>query len=193
MNPGSGGGVWTTRAMSRFAMRDIYSPMPTHVDELRRLFGYHYWATKKLLDVVSTLTNEEWSQEVAGSYGSVRNTLVHTLSAEWGWLERCGGTPRGEKLNADDYPTPESLITLWRRIESEVTQFLATTPAEKIDGVVEFTIGQRTFRQERGQLLRHATTHAVHHRGQVALLLRALGKAPGNFDLLFYTEENHDA
>src|SRR4029079_8132584 len=149
MNPGSGGGVWTTRAMSRFAMRDIYSPMPTHVDELRRLFRYHYWATRKLLGVVSTLTNEEWSQEVAGSYGSVRNTLVHTLSAEWGWLERCGGASRGGTRTAEKYRTRRSVIDLWQRIESEVNRFLLAATPEQINGIVEFTIGQNTFRQER--------------------------------------------
>src|SRR3954463_2541435 len=87
MNPGSGAAVVSTRSTSRFAMRDIYSAMPTHVDELERLFGYHYWATHKLLKVVATLTDEEYARDVAGTYGSVRNTLVHTLSAEWGWLD----------------------------------------------------------------------------------------------------------
>jgi uncharacterized damage-inducible protein DinB len=33
-----------------------------------------------------------------------------------------------------------------------------------------------------GQLLHHAASHGVHHRGQVALLLRSLGHVPGNFD-----------
>ena len=33
---------------------------------------------------------------------------------------------------------------------------------------------------------RHAANHGVHHRGQVSLLIRALGYAPGNIDLLFY-------
>lgn len=39
-----------------------------------------------------------------------------------------------------------------------------------------------------GDLMRHAAD-AVHHRGQVALLLRPLGYVPGNFDLLLYVGE----
>ena len=163
--------------------------MPTHVDEIKRLFAYHYWATHKLLKVVGGLTPEEYSREVAGAYGSVRNTLVHTLSAEWGWLDRAGGWPRGDKLSADDYPTPASLIDQWAKVEEKMNEFLAGISADLLDGVVEFKIGDKAFKQERGQLLRHAAIHSVHHRGQVALLIRALGRTPGNFDLLFYSEE----
>jgi uncharacterized damage-inducible protein DinB len=163
--------------------------MATHVDEIKRLFAYHYWATHKLLNVVAALTVEEYTRELAGSNGSVRNTLVHTLSAEWGWLDRCGGWPRGDKLNPDDYPTPASLIEQWARVEEKVNDFLAAVTPEQLNGVVEFSIGPTAFKQQRGQLLRHSTTHAVHHRGQVSLLIRALGRTPGNFDLLFYAEE----
>jgi len=32
----------------------------------------------------------------------------------------------------------------------------------------------------------HAAIHGVHHRGQVALLLRVLGYVPASSDILFY-------
>ncbi len=37
--------------------------------------------------------------------------------------------------------------------------------------------------------MQHAANHGVHHRGQVALLLRLLGYAPGNLDILVYYAE----
>ena len=36
------------------------------------------------------------------------------------------------------------------------------------------------------QILRHGAIHSVHHRGQVSLLCRMLGHAPGNYDAVFY-------
>ena len=155
--------------------------------DLQTLFDYSYWANKKLFKVLSQLTTEQFTQPVAGSYGSVRNTMVHILSAEWGWLDRCGGPQRGGALVASDYPTTASLIDRWQQVEGFVREFLANLRDEDLDRVVEFSLGDGPKHSMRlGHLMHHAAIHGVHHRGQVALLLRTLGHTPGNFDILFY-------
>jgi uncharacterized damage-inducible protein DinB len=53
-----------------------------HLKDLERMYDYGYWANKRLLAVVAQLIPGQFTQSVAGSYGSVCNTLVHTLSAE---------------------------------------------------------------------------------------------------------------
>src|SRR5262245_181486 len=70
-----------------------------HVADLLRLYRYSYWATAKLIEAMEALTPEQFTQSVAGSYESIRNTLVHAMSAEWGWLDRSGGLARGPKLD----------------------------------------------------------------------------------------------
>ena len=52
------------------------------VREFETLFDYGYWADRKIFDVLAEVTDAEFTQAVAGSYGSVRNTLVHVLGAE---------------------------------------------------------------------------------------------------------------
>jgi uncharacterized damage-inducible protein DinB len=60
--------------------------------------------------------------------------------------------------------------------------------------MVEFSLGNGPTRTMRlGEVMHHAANHGVHHRGQVALLLRALGIAPGNVDLLIYYRERIDS
>jgi uncharacterized damage-inducible protein DinB len=146
------------------------------VKDLKTLFDYSYWANGKLLEVLSQLTPEQFTRPVAGSYGSIRNTMVHMLSAEWGWLDRCGGTPRGAALKAADYPTLASLFDRWRQVEAYVRQFLATLRDEDLGRVVEFGLGGgQRYAMPLGELMHHAAVHGVHHRGQVALLLRDLG------------------
>ena len=93
------------------------------VKDLEELYDYSHWANNKLFEVVAQLTPEEFTKPVAGSYGSVRNTLVHILSAEWGWLDRCGGARRGNALIPADYPTRISLLRQWHQIESHTREF----------------------------------------------------------------------
>jgi uncharacterized damage-inducible protein DinB len=65
---------------------------------------------------------------------------------------------------------------------------------EDLARVVEFaTPSGETRSMPIGDLMQHAATHGVHHRGQVAMMLRLLGHAPGNFDLLFYCAEKRGA
>ena len=163
------------------------------VKDLTRRFEYSYWANRKLLAVVGQLSPAEFTQDVAGSYGSVRNTLVHMLSAEWGWVARCGGPERGPALKADDYPTFEAFIEKWLTVEGYVHEFMASLTDADLSRLVEFDLGRGPKVSPVGELLEHALTHSIHHRGQAALLLRVLGHTPGNIDLLFYDEQQHAA
>ena len=160
------------------------------VKDLEDLFDYGHWANRKLFAVISRLTPEQFTRTVDGAHGSVRNTMVHVLSAEWGWLDRCGGPKRGSPLNPADYTTAESLAALRDKVEGYGRAFLSTLRDEDLARNVEFAIGgTEKHSLPVGELLHHAANHGVHHRGQVSLLLRLLGYAPENFDLLLYHAE----
>ena len=159
--------------------------------DLQTLYDYSYWANAKLVTPLSRLTPEEFTQRVAGSYGSIRNTLVHMMSAEGGCLERGGGPKRGEPLKPEEFPTLESMTIYWAAQERKVRAFLAGVSDEDLLQRRDFTVPLFSFSKVMavGEILHHAVIHNVHHRGQVALLLRALGHEPGNVDMLFYYAE----
>jgi|SRR5215471_1689333 len=165
------------------------------VDDLRRLYDYSYWANRKLFHVMDQMAPEQFTQAIAGSYGSIRNTMVHVLNAEWGWLERCGGPPRGPQLSADDYATVAALAAAWAKVEAHVRGFLDRLNDEDLARPIEFVIprGGPPRVMPLGELMQHAANHAVHHRGQVALLMRVLGYTPGNCDMLIYDGEKRRA
>jgi uncharacterized damage-inducible protein DinB len=156
--------------------------------DLERLYDYSYWANERLFASLAQLTPAQFIQPVAGSYESIRNTLVHILSAEWGWLDRCGGPARGERLNPENYPTLDSLKAAWLEVERHMRGFLAGLRDDDLARPVEFALaGGPTHAIPLEELMLHAAVHAGHHRGQVALLVRMLGYAPGNFDLVLYS------
>jgi uncharacterized damage-inducible protein DinB len=164
------------------------------VADFRRIYDYNYWANHRLFQALAPLTPEQFTQPVAGSYGSIRNTLVHMMSAEWGWFARCGGPPRGAALRADDYPTLASIVDRWTVVEREGRALLEALRDADLARQVEFTLpdlGARVMRID--QLLQHAANHGAHHRGQIALLMRVLGHPPGNVDLLIYDTAQADA
>lgn len=161
-------------------------------NDLRKLYDYGYWANEQLLAMVSELTPEQFTRTVAESYGSVRNTLVHMLSAEWGWLDPCGGHERGAAFKADDFPSVESLRDAWGNVEAWVRGFLVTLKDEDLNRPVAFKNSRgETQSMALGRLLQHAADHGMHYRGEVGLLLRELGHVPGNFDLLVYDAGRH--
>ncbi|HTM25784.1 MAG TPA: DinB family protein [Vicinamibacterales bacterium] len=160
------------------------------VTDLARMYDYGYWANRKLFQALGQLTPDQFTQTVAGSYESIRNTLVHALSAERGWLDRCGGHSRGPALKAGDYPTLASLVDAWSAVERHVREFLSTLTDADLARIIEFQLpGSEKRSMPLGALMQHAANHGVHHRGQVALLVRSLGYTPGNVDMVVYDAE----
>jgi uncharacterized damage-inducible protein DinB len=52
------------------------------------IYSYDDWANKKLLNAVGQLENEEFVRDLSSSFSSIRDTMVHILSAEELWLSR---------------------------------------------------------------------------------------------------------
>ena len=72
-------------------------------------------------------------------------------------------------------------------------EFLSGLRDEDLDRIVEWALGDGVKHTSRvGELMQHSVIHGVHHQGQVALLLRLLGHAPGNFDILFYSDAHSE-
>jgi uncharacterized damage-inducible protein DinB len=161
------------------------------VKDLEILFDYGYWANRKLFAVLPQLTPQQFTEPLADNHGSIRNTLVHTLSTEWGWLTRCGGSPeRGPALDPVNFATAAALIDGWNQQESRLRRFLSTLRDADLTRRIEFSLSDgEQYSMPLGEMLQHAANHGVHHRGQVSLLLRLRGYAPDDFDILFYFAE----
>ena len=57
------------------------------LEGIRDLYAYSTWANARILDTTEQLTPEQFTTSGDG-FGSIRDTLVHTASAQRLWLER---------------------------------------------------------------------------------------------------------
>ncbi len=55
-------------------------------DDIQLLYEYDRWANNRVLQAVSALSDEQFTRDLGGSFTSVRDTLAHIISGEWGWL-----------------------------------------------------------------------------------------------------------
>ncbi|MFY9556187.1 MAG: DinB family protein, partial [Blastocatellia bacterium] len=92
--------------------------------EVDYLFQYNRWANARMLDAASKLTVEDFTKDLKSSHRSLRDTLSHTLAAEWIWLERWKGTSPKALLNPADFPTVESVRARWASVDDDYVAFI---------------------------------------------------------------------
>ena len=161
-----------------------------NTESIRILYDYSAWANRRILDTTARLTPEQFLAEGGASYGSVRDTLVHTLSAQEVWLSRWKSAAPPTALNAVDFPDLDAIRGRWERIEHDTSDFL--TMLRDADRIVEYvnSKGERWAYPLWQQML-HQVNHATQHRSEVAVLLTQFGHSPGELDLLIYIDQQN--
>lgn len=152
-------------------------------EEIRFLFAYDRWATRRVLAVLDGLDPALWTRpDVVGDRG-LGGVLVHHLGASQRW--RIGfetqGADEGPRPEGEPLPTIEQLRERWEAEWAAVDAWLPTVT----DGFVGYVFeGVPVW-----QMLVHVVNHGTQHRAEAAALLTAEGRSPGELDLIDYAEE----
>jgi uncharacterized damage-inducible protein DinB len=159
------------------------------LEGIRELYAYGAWANARILDTAERLTREQFTSSGDGS-GSIRDTLVHTASAQWLWLERWRGTSPAELWDPAEFPNVAAIRGHWDEVEAATSEYVASLREPDLARVVSYV----NFQGERWsyplwQQLLHQVNHATQHRSEAALLLTRLGYSPGWLDFLVYIDE----
>jgi uncharacterized damage-inducible protein DinB len=158
-------------------------------EDLANLFAYGRWATGQTLASAAPLSPDELAQPVGGSFGSVQATLAHLYGADWVWLERWHGRSPTAIPTGDAAATLAELAEEWETVHDGQQAFVASlTPARLSEPLTYVNFAGKTLTYPLGETLMHAANHGTYHRGQVATLLRQLGKTPISTDYLRYLD-----
>lgn len=154
------------------------------VDEIRWLFAYDRWATRRVLAVLDGLDPAVWTRPNAVGDRSLGDSLVHHLGASQRWrmqFEAQGDAGEMRDLEDEPLPTIDQLRELWEAEWAAVDAWLPTVT----DGFVGYVFdGVPVW-----QMLVHVVNHGTQHRAEAAALLTAEGRSPGELDLINYAEE----
>ena len=155
-------------------------------DEIRFLFGYDRWATRKVLDSLDGIDPAVWG--LAGVVGErgLGSILVHHLGSSRRWGKLFDGKPidEGDKLELQPLLAVHELRAGW---EEEWAAVDAWLPILTDDGIAELDEGIPIW-----QLLVHVVNHGTQHRSEAAALLTADGRSPGELDLFDFAEAQAD-
>ncbi len=151
----------------------------------RQFYAYHFAENRKIWDTfVTTLSDEQFNQDVAYSVGSVRKQLVHLMSCDNYWFSALRGLELPDMYDPADFPDRTIIRIHWDRIEQNMRDYLAQLRDDMLFDR-PFPDGE-DHKLILWQVLLHVVNHGTDHRAQLLRLLNDLGLNTSAQDYIFY-------
>ena len=160
------------------------------IDDLTELYTYNGWANERVRDSIQDLDPEVFQRDLGASFGSLRGTVAHLVSAQWNWLRRWKGQSASQPLPSEAFASPEEANRRWVEVDRALTGFVDGLDAGRLQQSIALTTPQgRSYSSPLWQAMQHVVNHSSYHRGQIAAMLRQVGATPQGTDLMLYYRE----
>lgn len=142
-------------------------------------FKYNLWANLCLLDACAQLSDAQLDATATGTYGSVRETLIHMLVAEENYAKTLTGkipTPPLDDLQ--HFPGFDELRRRAQASGEKLLAFVEQAQPEELNRILHLDEG--TYDAPVIVVVIQAINHTIDHRSQITTLLSQQGiEAPG--------------
>jgi uncharacterized damage-inducible protein DinB len=161
-----------------------------NADAFRHFYEYHFMENRKIWDHdITSLSYEQFTQDIGYSQGSVRDQLIHLMSADEIWFCELQGFEPSEPLSPATTDDRESIRTHWDRIEQNMRAYLANLQDEMLfDRPIEEPEEDQDLVV--WQVLLHVVNHGTDHRAQLLRNLNDLGVKTESQDYIFYVYDH---
>jgi uncharacterized damage-inducible protein DinB len=150
------------------------------IDDIRDLFAFDRWATRRILAALDGLDEATWSATQVVDERGLGGILVHHLGATQRWrhgLLEDGIEARPEK---EPLPSPTALIAAWEAEFPAIEAWLA--------GLEDAWLARDDEGVRFWQMLAHVVNHGTQHRSEAAAILTQAGHSPGDLDMIDFWE-----
>lgn len=146
-----------------------------------RLFEHNHWANLLLLDACKDLGEDQLdTADLDGTYGSIRDTLLHLASAEGRYVWRLRGSPQPEPpREGTGFPGFEKLRD---RLDESGRALLDAARSTPGDVPLSSSFGGKDYSFVADLVKVQAINHATEHRAQISTMLTQLGITPPEMD-----------
>ena len=159
-----------------------------NANAFRHVYDYHFSENRKLWDsCIMPLSQEQFTQAVAYSVGSVRNQIVHLISVDDSWFSALRGLEIPNMLDPDDFNERQVIRAYWDKVEQTMRAYLA--------GLSDEALAEKPFEGEDEdvsvwQALWQVANHGTDHRAQLLRILHDLGVKTESQDYIFYVYDH---
>jgi uncharacterized damage-inducible protein DinB len=141
------------------------------------LTAYNIWANSIFVKMVSTLSAQQTNTIIAGSFDSIRKTVLHIYMAEYVWNQRLGMAEKiilpENYLDTDCQQALEMLLVQ----SNQLHEFVKKQYNDDVftHEVVYKDMKNTSYKNTVGKMLTHVCNHSTFHRGQLVNFMRTLG------------------
>ena len=155
-----------------------------NANAFRHFYEYHFAENRKIWDrFIISLSQEQFTQPVDYSHGSVRDQIVHIISCDDTWFSELRGIEPSEPPAAGD--DRDSIRAHWDSVEQRMRACLAELRDEML-----FDKPIKEPEEDKDlivwQVLLHVVNHGTDHRAQILRLLNDLGVYTEYQDYIFH-------
>jgi uncharacterized damage-inducible protein DinB len=148
-------------------------------DTLTTLFHHNLWANEQLLQVCAGLSDEQLDATIIGTFGTIRATLEHIVTAERSYFSRIS---TGQRYSGPADAPPLTLAEMLALTRTTGQGLIEWAPKVEASATVQVNWDGTMIAVPCTILLTQAINHATEHRAQIMAILTQLGIQPPELD-----------
>ena len=147
------------------------------------LLEHNFACREPLLNAIAQLNNEDFTRDMKVGFSSIRGILIHLMKTELFWISVVSDQEM-PPISDDDFVDVESIRKAWQEIERDTRRFVEYQSENSFQHVKNVTWDDQTVSFTVAKAIIHMATHETHHRGLIIGLMKQLGHATPDVDMM---------